>query len=292
MGLAQASDIDGITLKFIDRIIWLLGEIIKNPINPSFAHYFFESLAQMIRASASSTETYNILEVKIVPHIFTILQSEQSDMFPYAFQILALFLDSNYRSEFPDYIKSLIPVVLQPTLWTFSCNVPGLVRFLQSCFAKKAEYFSAPQVIESIINIFRVLVNSKINDVHGFGLISALFVILPSEMIEKYIRPILLLILARIQVHKTQKLSSYFLIFLCYIIMETNIENSPKFIIKSLEQIQPSIYVMLFKSLFIPVIIRIQEPSDKKLIIFGLCGLLEELQVFISSSSTDSQALW
>lgn len=291
LGLAQSSDIDGITLKFIDRIIWLLGEIIKNPINPQFTHYFFESLAHMIRASASSPGTFDLLETKVIPHLFTILQSDQSDLFPYAFQLMALFVESSHRAEFPEYIKSLLPVIIQPALWAFSCNVPGLVRLLQSCFVKKPDYFSTPQIVESIITIFRVLVNSKVNDIHGFGLISALFGILPSEMIEKYIRPVFLLILARIQANKTQKLSSYFLTFLCFIVIEANILNGAKFVIQSLEQIQSGIYIMLFKSLFIPVMIRIQEPSDKKLVIIGVCELLMELQGLIRSS-VDAQSLW
>lgn len=48
---------------------------------------------------------------------------------------------------------------------------------------------------------------------------------------------------------------------------------------------------MLFKSLFLPVMIRIQEPSDKKLIIYGVSELLAELQGLIRGS-VDSQSLW
>lgn len=289
--LAQASDINGISLKFSDRIVWLLSEIIKNPINPHFTHYFFESLASMIKSSSSFPETFNLLEAKVVPHLYNILQSDQSDLFPYSFQLMAVIVESNYRSEFPEYIKSLITVVIQPTLWSISCNVPGLVRFLQACFVKNPELFSSPQVVESLISIFRILVTSKINDVHGFSLISALFGILPKELIEKYIRPVLMLILSRIQAHKTQKLSSYFLQFLCFLLIEAKLPYGAKFIIQSLDQIQPNIYVMLFKSLFIPVIAKIQEPSDKKLVILGVSELLAEFQGLIQGPP-DGSALW
>lgn len=291
LGLAQPADINNITLKFSDRIVWLLSEIIKNPINPLFNHYFFESLALMIIASSSFPETFNLLEAKIVPHIFAILQSDQSDLFPYAFQLIAAIIDSDSRPEFPDYIKSLIPVILQPTLWTISCNIPGLIRLLQACFIKNPAMFSAPQTIESILSIFRILINSKVNDIHGFTLIISLFGILPSEMIEKYIRPVLLLILARVQSNKTQRLSSYFLLFVCYIVIETRIPNGAEFILRKLEEIQPNIYVMLFKSLFNPILSRIQESSDKKLIIFGVTELLMHLQGLIQGP-TDLSALW
>lgn len=291
MGLAQASDINAISLKFSDRIVWLLSEIIKNPINPHFTHYFFESLALMIRSSSSFPETFNLLESKVVPHLYNILQSDQSDLFPYSFQLMAFIVESNSRSEIPDYIKSIIPVILQPTLWSMSSNVPGLVRFLQACIVKNPELFSTPQVVESLISIFRVLINSKLNDVHGFSLISALFGILPSELIERYIRPVLVLILSRIQSHKTQKLSSQFLQFICFLVIESKMPFGAKFVIQSLEQIQPNIYIMLFKSLFVPIITKIQEPSDKKLIILGISELLLELQGLIQGPS-DGSALW
>ena len=54
------------------------------------------------------------------------------------------------------------------------------------------------------------------------------------------------------------------MLFLCSIIAEAKVPDSAKFVISSLEQIQPNIYVMLFKSLFIPIISKIQEPSDKR----------------------------
>lgn len=291
MGLAQVSDINAINLKFLDRIVWLLNEIIKNPINPQFTHYFFESLAFLIRSSSSFPDTFNLLESKVVPHLYNILQSDQSDLFPYAFQLMAVIVESNCRPEFPEYIKSMIPVVIQPALWSISCNVPGLVRFLQACFAKNPELFSSPQVAEAIIGIFRILVNSKTNDIHGFNLISALFGIFPRDLIEKYTRPVFMLILSRIQSHKTQKLSSQFILFICFLIIESNIPHGAKFVLQSLDQIQPNIFVMLFKSLFIPVIAKIQEPSDKKLIVLGVSELLTELQGLIQGSP-DNSALW
>ena len=291
LGLAQPSDIAGISVKFLDRIVWLLSEIIKNPINPYFTHYFFEALALMILASSSTPENFNLLEAKIVPHLFNILQSDQSDLFPYTFQLMAVIVESNYLPEFPDYINSLIPVVIQPTLWSISCNVPGLVRLLQSCFMKNPAVFLAPQTVESLITIFRILINSKVNDIHGFNLITALFGILPIEMVGKYTRPVLLLILSRVQTNKTQKLSSYFLLFLCYVMIESSIPHGSEFILQSLEQIQPNIHVMLFKSLFNPIISRIQEPSDKKLIIFGVSELLIQLQNLIQGSD-EASALW
>ena len=289
--LAQSADVEGMSVKFCDRFVWLLSEIIKNSINPLFTHYFFEALALMIKASSGSPETFNLLESKIVPQLFIILQSDQSDLFPYTFQLLSILVESNYRSDFPDYVKSLIPVVMQPALWSVSCNIPGLVRFLQSCFVKNPEMFCNSQILEAIVSIFRILVNSKVNDIHGFNLISALFGILPADLIGKYIRPVFLLILSRVQSNKTQKLSSYFMLFLCFVITETKVPDSSKFIIENLEQIQPNIYVMLFKSLFIPVISRIQEPSDKKVLVFGLTALLLELKHLIQGPP-DAVSLW
>ena len=256
-------------------------------MNPLFNHYFFESLALMILSSLSFPETFNRLEVKIVPYLFNILQSEQSDLFSYVFQLMTVIVESNFRTEMPDYIKSLLPAVLQPNLWSTPCNIPGLVRLLQSCFYKNPDFFLTTQHIESIIAIFRILVNSKLNESHGFNLIMALFGIMPPELLEKYIRPVFILILARIQVHKAQKLNSYFLLFICFLVIETKISDGGKVVLQALQQIQPNIYVMLFKSLFIPVISKIQEPSDKKIVGLGIIELLVELKYLLRGSSDD-----
>lgn len=292
--MASDSDINDICLKFSDRIFWLLSEIIKNPMNPLFTHYFFESLALMIRSSSSFPKTFDLLEIKVVPYLFNIFQSDQSDLFPYAFQLMAVIVDSCYRKEVAEYIKSLLPVLLRPNLWSVPCNIPGLVRFMQSCFSKNPDFFLTTQCIESCINVFRILLNSKLTEIHGFNLITLIFGIMSPELIENYVRQVFVLILARIQVHKTQKLNSYFLLFVCFLIIETKLLcNSSKFVLQIFEQIQPNIYVMLFKSLFIPVISKIQEPSEKKLVGLGITELLVELQYLLRESSNDEKiSLW
>lgn len=245
----------------------------------------------MICGSSGSPGTFSELESKIVPQLFAILQSEHTDLFPCAFQVLAVFVEFSPRQDFPDYVISILPAVLQPTLWSTSSNIFSLVRFLQACFVKNPGFFNNPQSIEALISVFRILVNSKSNDFYGFSLISSLFGILNPELVEKYLRPIFILILTRVQSNKTQKLSMYFLLFICYLCVEIKVPQSAGFVIQSLEQIQSKIYLMLFKSLFIPVISRIQEPSDKKLIIFGITDLLMELRDLISGPE-DMQMVW
>lgn len=240
LALAQPADVDNLCRAFLDRMAWLLSEIVKNPMSPLFDHYFFESLAIMIKsAGAAKVETFQLLESKIVPLLFSILQSEQSDLFPYAFQLLVVFVECGPVRGLSEYVRTLLPMVIQPPLWSVSCNIPALVRFLQACFVKDPAWFSTSQVVESILTLFRMLVNSRVNDIYGFALVNALNAILPAELMTQYTRPALLLILSRIQSHKSWKISSCTLLFLCNIIVESNIPSPTTFLLQTLEQIQP-----------------------------------------------------
>lgn len=290
LALAQPKDVEELCRKFLDRLVWLLGEVIKNPMNPFFNHFYFESMALMVKASAGFPETFQQLEAKLIPLMFTILQAEQSDLFPYAFQLLALFVEASpNRAVLPDYVKSLLPVIAQPVLWSISGNIPALTRFLQACIAKSPESFADFQFIESLLSIFRVLVNSKINDVYGFALISALFNVLPAGTVSRYLRPTFMLILSRVQTHKSQKLNSYILLFICGFITESQVPDPAQFLLQTLEQIQPRIYIMLFRSLFLSVIGKIQDSLDKKAVVVGCTEILKLLESMSTSTADDSQ---
>lgn len=290
--LADAKDVGAVADKFSDRFIWLAGELIKNPMNPLFTHYFFESVALLLRATASVPELsacFSRLEGQLVPLLFGILQAEQSDLFPYAFQLFALLVQ--FCPQLPEYVKSLLPALSQPVLWAVPCNTPALVRFIQACLSQPAAAGLVLSSLESLIPVFRLLLNSKTNESHAFALISALFLAAPSTNVKQYLRPVLMLCLTRVQASKTQRLSSSLLLFFSMLLAESKV--TPEELIQLLEQIQPRLYVMLIRSIFVPnlpIIAKHPDLLDRKCVVSGFGRLLIALQVVMNSG--DDAALW
>lgn len=277
ISLAPDTDITSVCAKFQDRLIWLLAEIVKNPMNPLFNHYLFESFAVMIKATAASapTSTFAQLESQLVPILFGLLQAEQSDLFPYTFQLFALMTECSPQPALPEYSRSLLPALTQPVLWAVPCNTPALIRFAQAVLTKEGPNSSLYASMEALLGIFRLLLSSKVNEQHAFALLSALFSHAPLAVAQQHLRPALMLILTRVQRDKSQRLCTLILLFTSLLIGEDILgPDSAGYFLGVVEGIQPRLYLMLLKSLFIPSISKVIDPLDKKCVVLGMTRFL------------------
>jgi len=284
--LALPADVDKILTKFLDRLLWLFQEIAKSPTNPHFNHFFYECLVLFaIKTSSLSAQ----LEAKIVPVVFSLLQADQSDFYPYAFQILAALVE--VQTVLPDYCRNVLPLISQPVLWTSAGNVPALIRFIQSCSRKDPA--SVYNISNDLMSVVRPLILSKVNDVHGFALLGVLFRVMPEELMETHLRSAFMLCLHRAQAHKTLRFNVAFLSWFSYVIVESSLSESraASIIIAILEQIQGKIYQMLFKSLFLDAMGKISDFTERKLLVVAMSHVLVCLAPMLGSTGEDC-AFW
>lgn len=295
ISLAPEADISSVCAKFQDRLIWLLGEIVKNPMNPLFNHYLFESFAVMIKATASTapSTTFAQLEGQLVPILFGLLQAEQSDLFPYTFQLFALMTEcSSQASSLPQYAQSLLPALTQPLLWAVPCNTPALIRFSQAVLGKEGSNSTLFSSMDALLSIFRLLLGSKVNEPHAFALLSALFSHAPLQIAQQHLRPALMLILTRVQRDKSQRLCSSILLFFSLLVAEESLgPQSADYLLRTLEAIQPRLYLMLLKSLFVPSLSKVIDPQDKRVVVLGMTRFLICLRSLEAGNETWSGAL-
>lgn len=138
LSMADIGDLSKAVLKELTRI---LAEVCKNPTNPSFNHYLFESVAALLRKGCSKHPEYiSEYETLLFPVVDTVLQLDVVEFAPYVFQILALLVESR-GLPLPSPYLSILPPLLTPDLWRRTANVPALVRLLQAYLQK------APQEI-------------------------------------------------------------------------------------------------------------------------------------------------
>uniref|UniRef100_A0A803LF22 Exportin-2 n=1 Tax=Chenopodium quinoa TaxID=63459 RepID=A0A803LF22_CHEQI len=110
----------------------ILNKVCKNPKNPIFNHYLFETFAVLIRRVCDKEPSViSLFETSLFPSLETILANNVIEFFPYAFQLLAQLVELN-RPPLPQNYMQFCNYLLLPDPWTKSADVPALVRLLQA----------------------------------------------------------------------------------------------------------------------------------------------------------------
>ncbi|MED6180174.1 hypothetical protein PIB30_007680 [Stylosanthes scabra] len=90
----------------IEGLAFILGEVCKNPKNPIFNHYLFESVAILVkRASEKDPSLVSVFEASLFPRLEIILTNDVTEFFPYTFQLLAQLVELNRPPIPPIYMQ-------------------------------------------------------------------------------------------------------------------------------------------------------------------------------------------
>jgi exportin-2 (importin alpha re-exporter) len=170
----------------LQHLVAILGEISKNPSNPKFNHFTFESISALVRfVTASQPSTLASFEAALFPPFHLILQQDVSEFTPFVFQILSQLLELHPAGDMPDSYKVLLPPLLTPTLWESRGNIPALVRLLRAFLSRGGEQIVAAGQVTPMLGIFQHLIQSKANDQYGFELLEALVESLPVYVLPR-----------------------------------------------------------------------------------------------------------
>lgn len=223
---------------YISTLAQILAEKCKNPVNPLFNHYLFESFATVIRYNSN-------LHIELENHLFPIFEQILiqfiPDFTPYVFQLMALLLD-NQVSPLPQHYKQILPQLFNSAVWDNSGNIPGLVRLLYSYSQKAPEYFTS-DIMMKYLNVYANLVRSSKLDHEGFRMINTLIEFLPRQYWKEHIVQILRIMLTRLQNSKTHKFHRMVIIFFSIYSIKHGIED----LISNIELVQAGIFTGLSK---------------------------------------------
>jgi len=193
-------DIVPVTAIVLQKITNSLARVCKNPSNPNFNHYLFESIASLVnavcRTNPSATTEFESL---LFPPFEAVLSMDVAEFTPYVFQILAQLL--LYR---PDGVSpafaSLLPPVLDPAVWSRKANVPALVLLLQAYIIKGcASQIITDNHIDKIMGIFQQLHNTRAHEDQAYDMLFTLVDNAKEEVMDKYLIPVINLGLQKLQ---------------------------------------------------------------------------------------------
>lgn len=265
--LIAEGSVSSIAVELLKNLLSIVSIIAKNPSNPRFSHYTFESIAILIKYNHNGN--WNTLMNIIVPSFLELLGADVQEFVPYVFQILAFLLEVSPESEpLPDTYKQLIQPLLSPSVWEFKGNIPAVTRLLQAILVKDYAAFAD---LMALLGVFQKLISSKLNEYYGFDLLETILLKVPDDRLQPYVSNIGVLLLQRLQNSRTEK---YVKRLVCFVSKLTMIKSTD-YSILFFEQVQSGIFGVIFEQFLLPSIANIGNLNDKKTVIIGLTHLIQ-----------------
>ncbi|KAG2131005.1 CAS/CSE protein [Suillus clintonianus] len=272
----------------LQRLVNILGVIAKNPSNPNFDQYIFESISALLRFVVSGTpSTLPTFEQALFGPFTFILQQDIDQYIPYVFQILAQMLEA-HTTGVPSEYRSLLPFLLTPTCWQQKGSIPGLVKLLKAFLARDAaEMVKTGQITAVLAVVQQRLIPSKINDGWGFELLQGVVQYVPPAQLKQYFKALVMTLLTRMQTSKTDKyvyLFSHFLLFT----MAINVDGlGPDYVISAIEEIQPQLWSQILLNFIVPQVPKMPH-KDRKVAAVGLIRMLTQSTIMLTPPSAQS----
>ena len=150
-----------------------LERVCKNPRDPHFNHYLFESVAVLVGNACKTNPSFTTnFETLLFPPFQQVLAQDVAEFSPYVFQILAQLLE--YRPDgLSDPYRSLFQPLLSPSLWERKGNCPALVRLLKA-YMKQGAREIIPQHLQGLLGIFQKLLALKSTEAEAFALLDSI----------------------------------------------------------------------------------------------------------------------
>ncbi|EJD01973.1 Cse1-domain-containing protein [Fomitiporia mediterranea MF3/22] len=266
----------------LQRLINIIGAIAKNPSNPNFDQYIFESISALVRfIVAASSQSLSAFEQTLFGPFTFILQQDIDQFIPYVFQIISQMLEL-HQDDVPADYRTLLPFLLQPSSWAQKGSIPGLVRLLKAFLQRDGAQLATTGQFTSVLAVVQQkLIPSKVNDTWGFELLQAIVRCIPTAMLNQYMKSIVTMLLTRLQTGKTDNYAYQLVYFFLYAMAIDADELTPDFVIGAVEQVQPQLWSQILGNVVVPQVHKIL-PKDRKVAIVGLTKMLTQSNVTLA----------
>ncbi|KAE7999346.1 hypothetical protein FH972_003788 [Carpinus fangiana] len=261
----------------------ILMEVCKNPKNPIFNHYLFESVAILVkRACEKEPSLISAFEERIFPCLQLILANDVTEFFPYAFQLLAQLVELNSPPIPPIYMQ-IFEMLLSPDLWKRTSNVPALVRLLQAFLQKAPHELSQEGRLNKVLGIFNTLISSSGTAEQGFYVLNTIIESLEYGVIAPYVCHIWAALFGQLQNRRTIKFVKSFLIIMSLFIVKHGSAN----LIDTMNAVQPNIFSMIVKQVWIPNLKLITGVIELKLTAVASIRLICESPALLDTANVE-----
>ncbi|RID60946.1 hypothetical protein BRARA_E00127 [Brassica rapa] len=239
----------------------VLSEVCKNPKNPTFNHYIFESVAVLVRrACERDISLISAFETSLFPSLQMILANDIAEFLPYAFQLLAQLVELNRPPLSPNYMQIFL-LLLSPESWKRSGNVPALVRLLQAFLQKAPHEVTQENRLSEVLGIFDKLVAAPSTDEQGFYVLNTVIEYLDYGAIAPYMTGVWNALFTRLQNKKTIKFQKSLVVFMSLFL----VKHGHAHLVATMNTVQPNIFTTIVQQFWIPNVKLIMGSVEVKL---------------------------
>lgn len=280
-------DVTQIVLEKLNAALFVVA---KNPRNPQYNHYMFESIAVLVKAVCSKHPEHGpTFENLLFPPFQQVLQMNVAEFVPYVFQILAQLLE--FRPEntgLGDAYGALLSPLMTASLWEVRGNVPALTRLIQAYLMKGSTEIASQGSLNSILGIFQKLVSSKATENNGLELLRAITLYVQKDTIQPMMKQIMQILMMRMQNMKTPRFQRLFSEYFAQLLGQYGSE----YLIGLMNEIQPGMFVMILQHIWVPLVSGdfIPTPVEAKIQVVGLTKVICETPLLLQDAN--GQQLW
>ncbi|KAL3572136.1 hypothetical protein D5086_026040 [Populus alba] len=259
----------------------ILAEVCKNPKNPIFNHYLFESVAVLVRrACERDISLIPSFETSLFPRLQEILGNDVTEFLPYAFQLLAQLVELN-RPPISDTYMEIFKLLLSPDSWNRNSNVPALVRLLQAFLEKAPEKVTQEGRLAQVLGIFNRLVSAPSTDEQGFYVLNTVIENLDYGAIAPYVGHIWNALFSRLQIKRTVKFIKSLSIFMSLFVVKHGSAN----LVDSMNSVQAGIFLVILEQFLIPNLKLITGRIEVKLVSVASIRLICESPALLDAGA-------
>ncbi|GAX80072.1 hypothetical protein CEUSTIGMA_g7510.t1 [Chlamydomonas eustigma] len=264
-------DISPVAPICLQTLAQMLVEVCKNPKNPGFNHYLFESVAALIKQTCGvhGGAMIETVEQMLFPAFNLVLQQDVQEFHPYVFQIFAQLIELRGK-PLPGVYLQIFPPLLNAMFWERPGNVPALVRLIQAYLLKAGDEVMAGGHLLPLLGVFQKLIASKAHDHEGFEILNALVENLPVPAYETHMPTICTLLFGRLQSSRTQKFVKGFVSFLAFFL----VKHGPQLVATTVDRVQPGIFMMLVQQVWLPNMHLVSGSDEEKVVLVATAKCL------------------
>ena len=282
-------DVMPVTQIVLERMTAALGRVAKNPRNPQYNHYIFESIAVLIKSVCTKEPAAtSAFESFLFPPFQTILQMDVSEFTPYVFQIFSLLLEFRpIESGLGESYELLFQPMLTPEIWERKGNVPALTRLLRAYLGQAAAHIVAMGSLQPILGLFQKLMASQATEQSGMELLSTVLLKVELPSLEPFLTEIFNILFLRLRHKKTPRftrlLSQFFALYVGKL-------NSQSFF-DHVNAVQDGLALNILMGVWIPQI-ETEPPVrlDAKIQLVGITNLMCATPALLDTDQT--KELW
>jgi exportin-2 (importin alpha re-exporter) len=263
----------------LQHLIHITNTILKNPSNPKFYYYHFESIGALIRFSGASNS--EPLLGALFPSFVAILQENVEEFMPYVFQLLAALLEVEPDKPLPPAFQPMVAPIIAPQIWESRGNIPALVRVLAATIPRASQDMIKNNQLEGILGIFQKLVSTKVFEGYGFDLLEAVIQTFPAPSLEPYWIHLITIMLTRLQ-NPTQSFQLRFVRFYHFVASRDDKGLGADFFVAATDKVQNDVFRQLYTGIILPKTQELARPIDRKIAAVSLTKTLTDSEAFVT----------